>query len=639
VALERTSMTANKLGIELHYIWLLIQRLLIAYLLFSLCRMVFYAYNSSSFADIAGSELLFIFFAALRFDTSAIFYANVLVILMHLFPFSFREAHWYRQLQKTIFLFCNGIVLLLEVADIAYFPYAFRRMLRNDFAMSDDIQNLLPLFISEFWLLVLFYLGLMFLGYYLYRKTESRREYKANLTTQVLLLLGIGGVSVIAMRGGLQIRPLMPIVASQYVSNTQYMPLVSNTTLGLIHSFQQRTIEYKNYFDKKTLQKIYSLDRKSTRDSFAKKNVVILICESLGREYIGHFGQGESQTPFLDSLLGEGQHFINMYANGTRSTQGIAAIAAGLPSLMLDPFMFSAYQTNKITGLGTLLSKEGYTNAFFHGGEIGTMSFDQFMPATGVKKYYGRTDYVEDNAYDEDKDYDGNWGIWDLPFYDYALKKIDGFEKPFFATLFSINVHHPFNVEPWFAEKYPEMDKRLRSIKYADYNLRKFFEKASQEPWFDNTLFVITADHTGPHRSASYIHREGCYRIPLLLYNPSDTTLKGVRNKVTQQIDIMPTVLGYLGYPDAFKAFGVNKFDESNAQHYSYTFEKDIYQIIGEVFVLQFDGERTIALYNRYKDPSLKNNVQKEHPNVVLRLEKHLKAVIQTHNQKLIDNQ
>jgi phosphoglycerol transferase MdoB-like AlkP superfamily enzyme len=631
-------MSAKKLRIELHYIWLLVQRLLIAYLLFSMCRVVFYLYNSSSFEGIETGELLFVFFAALRFDTSSIFYANGLVILMQLFPFSFRAVPWYQQLQKGIFLLCNGIVLLLEVADIAYFQYAFRRLLRNDFAMSDDIQNLLPLFISEFWLLVLFYLGLIFLGYYLYKKTEKQLVYSVNWAIQAVLLLVTGGLTVIGMRGGLQIRPLMPIVASQYVSNTQYMPLVSNTTLGLIHSFQQRTIGYKNYFDKKTVQKIYPLDRRSIRDSFTKKNVVILVCESLGREYIGYFGKGESQTPFLDSLLGEGLNFVNMYANGTRSTQGIVAISGGLPSLMLDPFMFSAYQTNNITGLGTLLAKEGYANAFFHGGEIGTMSFDQFMPAVGVKKYYGRSNYIEGSGYEEDRDYDGNWGIWDLPFYDYALKEISKFENPFFATLFSINVHHPFNVEPWFAQKYPKMDKRLRSIKYADYNLRIFFEKASKEPWFDNTLFVITADHTGPHRSVNYIHREGSYRIPLLLYNPSDTVLKGIRNEVTQQIDIMPTVLGYLGYPTEFKAFGVDKFDEANTQHYSYTFEKEIYQIIGEVFVLQFDGEQTIALYNRYKDPSLKKNVQKDHPKVVLKLERQLKAVIQRHHQRLIDN-
>ena len=371
---------------------------------------------------------------------------------------------------------------------------------------------------------------------------------------------------------------------------------------------------------------------------FDKKNVVILVCGSLGKEYIGYYSKGESHTPFLDSLLGEGMNFVNMYANGSRSTQGIASITGGLPALMTDPYIFSAYQNNNLTGIGEVLKKEGYTNAFFHGGEVGTMGFSHFMPMVGVSKYYGRTQYVQDNDYPLKQDYDGNWGIWDIPFYDYAIKKINTFEAPFFATLFSINVHHPFNTEPWFEERYPDLDKRIRAIKYADYNLKLFFEKVSEEPWFRNTVFVITADHAGPSNSSLYTNNEGRYKIPLLLYSPSDSSLIGVKHQITEQIDILPTILHYLGYPEPFLAFGVSKLDTVNKEHYNYTFEKGIYQIIDKEYVLQFNGNKSIALYNRLKDVYLKKNILLDYPEVAKKLEKQLKSVIQVHNKSMIDN-
>ena len=624
---------------ELHYVRLLILRLAIVFLLFTLCRLFFYLYNTSSFENIETGELLYIFVSALRFDTSSIFYTNILLIAMHLFPFGIRASVWYQKIQKYIFLFTNAIVLLFELGDIVYFPYAYRRMLGNDFGMGKDIQNLFPQFLSDFWYLLLIFSILIYLSFYLYNKTENKISgLSQKLIPQIILFIGGLAITITGMRGGLQLRPLMPINASDYVSNTQYMPLVSNTTLGLIHSMQQRRIFYKNYFDTESLHNIFNLDRKYESQEFSKKNVVLLICESMGKEYTGYFTEGESHTPFLDSLLQKGLNFENMYANGSRSTQGIVSITGGLPALMTDPYIFSAYQNNNLIGLGDLLGNEGYTNAFFHGGEVGTMGFSHFMPIVGVYKYYGRSHYLQDNNYPANQDYDGNWGIWDVPFYDYALKKIKTFETPFYTTLFSINAHHPFNTEPWFEELYPETDKKIRAIKYADYNLKLFFEKASEEPWYKNTLFVITADHSGPGNNPLYTNNDGRYKIPLLLYCPSDSNLTGKFYPVTEQIDIMPTVLHYLGYPHHFKAFGLSKFDTLNHQHYNYTYEKGIYQITGKEYVLQFDGLKSIALYHRINDIFLKNNIITKYPEIVRKLERQLKAMIQVHNKSLIDN-
>ncbi len=130
-----------------YYVSLLFKRLAIVYLLFAICRVLFYAYNVSSFSGISTGELGFLFMVALRFDTSSILYANAVVVLMHLLPFSLRGAKWYQKTLKGVFFISNGCVLIFEIADVAYYPYAFRRMLRSDFDMGTDIQNLMPQFI------------------------------------------------------------------------------------------------------------------------------------------------------------------------------------------------------------------------------------------------------------------------------------------------------------------------------------------------------------------------------------------------------------------------------------------------------------------------------------------------------------
>src|SRR5690606_39267322 len=124
-------------------------------------------------------------------------------------------------------------------------------------------------------------------------------------------------------------------------------------------------------------------------------------------------GDGVSYTPFLDSLAGEGMSFTNSYANGLRSAEGLRAIFSGIPSLMAEPFTTSVYSTNKITSIPGLLKTQRYHTSFSHGATNGSMSFDVFTRSAGVDHYYGRTEY------NNDKDYDGNWGIYDEPFLQY----------------------------------------------------------------------------------------------------------------------------------------------------------------------------------------------------------------------------
>lgn len=171
---------------------------------------------------------------------------------------------------------------------------------------------------------------------------------------------------------------------------------------------------------------------------------------------------------------------------------------------------------------------------------------------------------------------------------------------------------------------------------YSDFALKRFFETASGMDWFNNTLFIITADHTSEPNLDEYKTRLGVYRIPVVFYLPKGD-LNQPKNIAVSQVDIMPTTLYLLNYQHPFIAFGNNVFDGSE-KHFAVNFLNGIYQIIDNEYVLQFDGNKSIALYSYSDDKLLENNLINEYPEKVKNLEIILKAYIQQYNNRLIEN-
>ncbi|MCP4443296.1 MAG: sulfatase-like hydrolase/transferase [Aureispira sp.] len=631
----------KRLKTEVHYAKLLLQRLAIVYLMYAIVRFVFYWYNQNAFGSLGGLELLSIFFYALRFDTSSIFYVNFLFIVLHVLPTKQREHSWYKRLQKVVFYAGNSTIIFFELVDTVYFPYSFKRMTGNEFEMGSDLKNLAPQFLKEFWWLLLVAGLIVVLMEWLYRKTEQKQlQEQPKLLGQTLVLVLMLGISIIGLRGGLQVRPVVPLMASKYVNDMRQMPLVSNTILSMIHTWNTKKMVPKVYFDEAEQKQFFDFYRPTVDTSVSrmkKKNVMIVVMESFGQEYVGWFGQQKpSRTPFFDSLINQGLLFKNAHANGLRSTEGITAVLAGIPALMNEHYIFSPYNGNKIDGLGTLLEREGYQTSFFHGGHIGTMDFDKFLPILGFKDYHGHENYVE--ATGKSDDYDGNWGTFDMPFFDYTIKELSSKHKePFVSVLFSINPHHPYRVPDDF--ECDEEDPIWCAVRYADMAYRQFWEDAKKQPWFENTLFVFTADHIGTAIAEMTYQRERCFRIPILFHAPSDSSLKGVREDIMQQIDIIPTTLDYLNYPHDFKTFGISQFDESIKRKYAYARHEEVYQIINDSLILFFNGKNSVNMANYKKDTFFSYNLIKKMPKEFKLLEQTLKSIIQTHDHALVNNQ
>ena len=298
---------------------------------------------------------------------------------------------------------------------------------------------------------------------------------------------------------------------------------------------------------------------------------------------------------------------------------------------MENPVINSPYSNNFQTSFPTILNAEGYTSAFFHGGDNGTMGFQEFSHFAGYDDYFGRTEYSDT------KDYDGNWGIWDEEFLQYTANTINTKKQPFFATVFTLTSHHPYNIPDKYINTFPEGQYEIcKTISYTDYSLQQFFETAKKMPWFKNTLFIFSADHTGISEDAFYTNRVGNYAIPIIYYLPG-SNLKGVDSMVTQQIDIMPSVLDYLNYPNPYFAFGTSVFD-STASHFALCNNNATYQYVENGYSMQLNREKSEDLFYYKRDSLLKKNLIASEKKKAKPMEMRARAIIQTYQQSLINN-
>ncbi len=373
----------------------------------------------------------------------------------------------------------------------------------------------------------------------------------------------------------------------------------------------------------------------STKTELKRMNVVVIILESFGREFVGSLnpeldgGNYRGYTPFLDSLSQRSLVFGNAYANGRKSIDAMPSILASVPSLTL-PYIVSEYCNNRVNSLASLLGDEGYTTAFYHGAPNGSMGFDAFANTAGFESYFGKTEYAND------ADYDGIWGIWDHAFFLRFAEEIGALREPFVASMFSLSSHHPFKVPREYEGVFPKGQLPLHQcIGYSDYALKLFFEKACQMPWFERTLFVLVADHANGFAHEEYNNELQSFAVPIFFYAPSDTALRGRDDRLAQQTDIMPTVLSYLNYTKPYVAFGCNLLNEGE-ERFVVNCHNDVYQIASGDTVMYFDGEQVVGLYNYRYDHDLKDNLLGKAS--AEQIEMKAKAYIQQYNNRLIDN-
>lgn len=627
--------------------YVLLERIFLLMVLFSISRLGFYFFNAEHYTDLNFLRIFKIFGGGLKFDISAIMFVNVLYILLFLLPFPFRYKKIYKNILKYLFFISNGIALATNTIDFFYFDFILKRSTTDVFmfAKEGNILTLFGLFIIDYWYGLLFWLVQIFVMIFFYNKTDIYRPENINkkryyLTGVTWLLISLY-FSIIAMRGGFTgtTRPITLGNAGKYTEKPLEMAIVLNTPFTIIRTINKAPLKAKNYFSDEELADIYSpIHQRTPKGEFKNYNVIIFIIESLAKEYTGALnkdldnGQYQGYTPFLDSLMYHSKTFIRAFANGRKSIDALPSITSSIPS-MVNPYVTSKYATNKINSLASLLREKGYETAFFHGAPNGSMGFESFMKVAGYSKYFGMTEYGND------EDYDGTWGIWDEEFFQFFADELNKMKEPFHAAIFSVSSHHPYKIPERYKGKFRKGTLGFHiPVQYTDMALKKFFTKVSVMPWFKNTIFVITADHSNQAWHDEYKTSIGNFSVPIIFFQAGNDSLKGFDSTIAQQMDIMPTVLNFLNYDKDYVSFGSDVMD-STANHFSVNYNNNTYQIIKGDYVLQFRNDQVIALYNYTNDRLLLDNLIGKLPEIQADMEKLIKAFIQQYNYRMINNE
>lgn len=623
----------------------LVFRLLLVLLLFSLSRWLIYLFNEEFFHHLSLRQAIRLYFTGMRFDLVVIAYANIPMILLYCLPFKFIFNKVLQKVVNVLYILVNSILITFNMIDVIYFRFIGKRMTSEFFQFfGNSDENIAPILgqvIVDYWymliLILLFVLVLVVVGkrtklYWPAEGLPNRWRFLQWISLMVFAVL-----TPLACRGGLQAKPVNMMTALKY-ADSQNVPIVLNTPFTIVKSSTSQGLAEVYYYepDEMDFSPIhYSLKpNRFIADSLGyQPNLVLIVLESFGQEMIGYYNPERRYqlTPFLDSLLAKSVTF-NGRANGRRSIEALPSLFSGLPSLMDVDFTSSPYFSNKVDGLGLVLKEQGYVTSMFHGGNNGTMNFDVYAKNTGFDGYYGRTEYGNDD------DFDGRWGIFDGPFLQYFLNTIDGFKQPFATVVYTLSSHHPYTLPKGF-----ELPKESylwsgfeKTVYYADCALRDFFEEAAKKPWFDSTLFVITADHANTeHYLSDYSNIWGMYAIPVAFYMPSQLAPERC-SELAQQVDLNVSILSALGVDDTVFSFGRNVFDSLSDQSFI-AYINQTYQYSDGQYLVQSDGDHTIGVFNILRDRQLSDNLVDRIQ--CADLAKMLKERIQEYNNRFISNQ
>lgn len=622
--------------------WLL-WRFLVALLVLLLTQVVFAVVNRGLFALDGGRELWRLVVGNLKFGSATVCLGMIPVSAFAIVLYFCRGKAW-QQAGQWLYVVSMGVILAVNIIDIPYYQWTLRRMTGEIFSyvsqsFDGEWGTLAGQFLRDFWpYFLLFFLSVWLLAW-LSSRLHLRQVDERSPWWQVSLGVAVTAVLLVfGLRGGLlhQLRPLSTLDATRYASPSN-TALVVNSPFSIYRTLgHQNGLQRVAYFsDPQELESVFTPLHcpSGVADSSDIRNVVLIILESFGEEYVGSLNGGrESWTPFLDSLVPRCVAMRGL-ANGKRSIESLPSLLTGIPSLMNDAYITSPFSQSQTLALPQIMKQHGMQTAFFHGAYNGSMNFDSYTRLSGVDLYYGM------DQYDGRGDYDGMWGIFDEPFLQFACRTLDTFSRPFFATLYTISSHHPYTVPEAYATRFKSGPLPiLETVGYADYALMRFFQSASQSEWYAHTLFVITADHAAQPLSPRYKVGCGQFAVPMLFFCPGGNP-RLPAGRLMQHADLMPTLVDLMRWDDCTLAFGTSACD-SASQPFHIAFMGDYYQLTEGGYTLTFDGSSHFALFDAMSDTLLRNDLYPSlsADSTVVALRRKMMAVVQQYNLRLLDN-
>ncbi len=594
--------------LRLQEIGVLIYRLGLAFVFYQILRVFFYLYQKEYFQIKGLGDYLNLAWYGLVFDTAAVLYTNALFILLSLVPLKINSKRKYQNVLFWVYIISNSTGLVMNLIDMIYFPFSRGRLTMAAYDVAKNEKNWLKIS----WEVVMAQYTVIFLGiiilvlwinlYKLVKVKDANTRWSLGyfgisiLWLCITAFLAVGGI-----RGGYahSTRPINIVDATRHVKNPQLGNVILNSTFSFWRTIDTNSIKEVSFYSDEEVDNLVEHTRQYPPLSTSHPNVVLFIMESFGREYIGSFNKDKnipgyvSYTPFLDSLAQHSLIFPNAYANGRQSIHGMSSVIAGIPSLV-DAFTSSPYANQKIQSAVSIGNEMGYSTSFFHGAPNGSMGFLGYANILGIQKYVGK------NEYPNEKDYDGIWGIWDEPLFQFFASELNKEKQPFFSTLFSVSSHHPFKIPEQYKNKIPKGPLEIHQpIGYSDLALKKFFATASQMPWYNNTVFIITADHVNQSFYKEYQKAQNGFAVPILLFSPNPKLISPKTDKrLAQQMDIYPSIAQIMGYKKPFRSWGNSLLEKPNPEAQIMSSDGVQTRMMYGNYIYLFDGKSVTAIYS-----------------------------------------
>ena len=545
--------------------------------LFTLFRGLLLITYFDEFSALSIFEIFQSFVYGLRFDialASIIFFIPLLMINL---PFKFAEntkwlSFWYWVCLPIIIMTC-----LLLAADIAYYAYVKRHITQELRLILHDTFFILQMGLNSYKFALLSFAGFSALLFFLWRKAFPKNLFKSSsvgIIKRLAVFFLVFLTLAIGLRGGTQ-RKTIHVINAFVTGNPSQGNLILNGAYSALRSFDQRpSVSHEFYHPEQLLKqsdefglykqnKKYAFQHAFNHTNPNKLNVVIVLLESWSYKYIDALaGNNYGITPNFDKLIQEGLSFNRFYSAGQRSIEGLQAVLTGVPLLVDLPRLGWGLENSKFSRLGSILQKHNYHTMFAQSSRRTSFHIDSISAAAGFKNYFGREDMTLELNYANP---DSFWFGWDHETFNKVNSYLSNINEPFINFTFTGSTHSPYGTLPTEFLKYPHSTDTeygfMNTLFYADWALGQFMEKARKQPWFDNTVFFFTADHTlGAYRKGNTLDQ---FHIPLLIYSPKHIK-PGVNNAISSHLDIMPTVIDLLKLPDTFSAVGQSLLRKKN---------------------------------------------------------------------------
>ena len=625
----------------------LFYRIFLVYICYSICRILFIYFNNDITQIESFSELADLCYHGIRFDNVAIVYSNLIFILLSILPWKGTTLIAYQKVLFLVFLSCNTFFLSLNFVDLAYYRFNNNRLMSNFLEVVEFETNKVTLlfhFIEVYYYLFILFFMMIFILAWAYKKVKVYPIFIDNYLnyslSSVIFFLGTIALFVLGARGGdfkKSTRPITIIDAMNDVKTPQLSDVVLNSAFTVLKTLGMNKVKKTNRFSQEEINSVLNPVKHYTENNrFGKRpNVVIFILESMAREYWGSMNVSydipgfKGYTPFLDSLAQHSLIFPNHFATSRKSIHGMPSILAGIPSFETS-YSSSLYSRQKVESVVSVAKALDYDTSFFHGAANGSMGLSGFANTLGYEQYYGRTEFNNDN------EFDGFWGIWDEPFFLFTKSILDQKKNPFLSTIFTISSHEPYIIPKKYEGVFDKGDLQMHQcVGYTDFALKKFFESSKNSDWFDDTIFIFTADHGNQTFYPFYKKMVNRFANPLMIYKPN-SNLVGVDNRLASHMDIFPTVADLIDYPKPFRSWGRSLVSDDTTEPFVVNyFSGGSYFIMDENYICVHNGFDAIGFYE-LNDKNFENNIIDQKNQLMVDLEKKCSLFLENYFNTLM---